>query len=343
MASPEPAPGSTDRPESDARQGEVLTELAERLLVHRDEALGPRTTLGVGGPAPWVIEPRRREELLEAVTTLQRAGIPFRVLGHGSNLVVDDAGLPEVVLHTRLMQGIWHHGERDHALRVECGAPLTRLIGVAQRQGLAGVEALIGIPGTLGGAVVGNAGGRHGCLADVITAVTVVDPDGSAREIDVTADDFGYRCSPFKPGPGTPAPLQGRAILDAVLQLTPDSPAAIHARMSAVLQAKRDSQPLAARSAGCMFRNDAEVPAARLIDAAGCKGLAVGRAEVSRLHANFILNRGGATAADIAALVGEVRRRVRAHAGAELELEVESWGPPSGAGRGASGAGSRAP
>ena len=210
-------------------------------------------------------------------------------------------------------------------------------MGVAQRQGLAGVEGLIGIPGTLGGAVAGNAGGRHGCIADVITAVTVVDADGRARELELSADDFGYRCSPFKAGPGRTAAWQGAAILDAVLQLRPDTPEAIHARMAGVLKDKRASQPLAARSAGCMFRNDAEAPAARLIDEAGCKGLAVGEAEVSTLHANFILNRGGATARDVTALIERVRARVHERTGARLQLEVECWGPPPESAEGGQG------
>lgn len=290
--------------------------LRERLLVHEAAALGPLTTLGVGGPAPFVLEPRQRQELLLAVRELRAAGLPFRMLGGGSNLLVLDEGVPEIVLHTRLMTGIWHHGEIEHALRVEAGASLARLVAVAREQGLAGVEPLVGIPGTLGGAVAGNAGSRHGAIGDVLAAVTVVGDDGEPRELPCTPQQFGYRRSPFR----------GAVVLDAVLQLCPDEPEAIQERIARILRAKRESQPLSEPSAGCMFRNTPDAPSGRLIEQAGCKGLALGGARVSERHANFIVNTGGALAADVLALVERVRAAVRAHAGRELELEVEVWG-----------------
>jgi UDP-N-acetylmuramate dehydrogenase len=293
--------------------------LRERLLVLEDEALGPLTTLGVGGKAPFVIAPRDRHELLLCVRELRAAGLPFRLLGHGSNLLVRDEGVREVVIHTQRMTGIWHHGEVEHALRVEAGASLVRLVQVAQKQGLGGAEVLIGIPGTLGGAVAGNAGSRHGAIGDLLTAVTVIDARGEAREVPCTPADFGYRRSPFR----------GEVVLDAVLQLRPEAPAAIQARLSAILTAKRESQPLAARSAGCIFRNTPEAPSGRLIESAGCKGLSVGAARVSARHANFIVNEGGASAADVLALIERVRGAVRAQGGAELQLEVEVWGSGS--------------
>ncbi len=298
---------------------DLPASLRERLLAHPEAEIGPRTTLGVGGTAPWILEPRRREELILAVTELAAAGVPFRMLGHGSNLLVGDAGVPEVVIHTRLMTGIWHDGEREHCVRAEAGASLARLVSVCQRQGWSGAEPLIGIPGTVGGAVAGNAGSRHGWIGDVLAEVTVVERDGAVRQVPCSAADFGYRRSPFR----------GAIILDAVLQLRPDAPEAIWARMSEILRGKAASQPLTARSAGCMFRNTADAPSGRLIDAAGCKGLAIGGARVSDQHANFILNTGGAAAADVWALVEQVRQRVRDSSGQELELEVEIWGQPA--------------
>ncbi len=172
--------------------------LRERLLVHEGAALGPLTTLGVGGPAPFVLEPRDRDELLLCIRELRAAELPFRLLGHGSNLLVRDEGVPDVVIHTRQMNSIRHHGLREHALRVEAGASLARLVAVSQRQGLAGAEVLVGIPGTLGGAVAGNAGSRHGAIGDVLCAVTVIDEHGEAREVACTPADFGYRRSPFR-------------------------------------------------------------------------------------------------------------------------------------------------
>jgi len=292
-------------------------DLREQLLVHERAALGPRTTLGVGGEAPWLIELRRREELLLAVRELTAAGIPFRMLGHGSNLLVSDAGVPEVVLHTRHMQNVYHHGEVDHALRCEAGAPLARLVSVCHGSGLTGAECLIGIPGTVGGAVVGNAGGRHGSIGDLLTEVTVVEADGSVRAVPCSPEAFGYRRSPFR----------GAVVVDAVVQLAPAPPPAILERMTRYLKEKSESQPLGVASAGCVFRNSPEAPSGRLIDEAGCKGARVGPARVSDRHANFILNAGGAAAGDVEALVRRVRGAVRRHSGRELELEVECWGP----------------
>ena len=311
--------------------------LREQILVHEDAALGPLTTLGVGGAAPFVLEPRDRQQLLLCVRELRAAGLPFRLLGHGSNLLVRDEGVREVVIHTQRMTGIWHHGVIDHALRVEAGASLARLTSVAHQQGLGGAEVLIGIPGTLGGAVAGNAGSRHGAIGDLLSSVTVIDELGEAREVPCTPADFGYRRSPFR----------GQVVLDAVLQLRPEAPEAIWARLAEILRAKRESQPLTARSAGCIFRNTPEAPSGRLIEAAGCKGLASGAARVSARHANFIVNEGGARAADVFALIERVRGAVRAQAGAELQLEVEVWGEqeasPGLAVAGAAGASRRAP
>lgn len=300
--------------------------LRERLLVHEAAALGPLTTLGVGGPASWVVEPRTRAELMLAVKELHAAGLPWRVLGHGSNLLVSDAGLPEVVIHTRSMKAIYHDGEREHALRCEAGASLARLVSVAHELGLAGAEGLIGIPGTVGGAVAGNTGGGALAIGDLLQEVTLVEPDGTARAVPCTRDDFGYRRSPFR----------GQVVLDAVIGLCPDTRPAIFERMSAVLRAKAESQPLAARSAGCMFKNPVGSSSGRLIDEAGCKGLAEGAARISARHANFVLNEGGARASDVWRLLERVRERVCRASGVQLEFEVERWGafedPPRSAG-----------
>jgi UDP-N-acetylmuramate dehydrogenase len=250
------------------------------------------------------------------VRELNAAGIPFRMLGHGSNLVVSDAGIPDVVLHTRSMKNIYHHGEQEAALRCEAGATLARLVSVAHELSLAGAEGLIGIPGTIGGAVAGNAGGREVALGDLLTEVTLVEPDGTTRVVACSPADFGYRTSPFR----------GAVVLDAVVQLCPDTKPQIFERMTTTLRAKADSQPLSAWSAGCMFRNPENASSGALIDRAGCKGLSEGGAQVSPAHANFIVNTGGAEAEDVRRLVLKVQEAVRASAGVELPLEVEWWG-----------------
>lgn len=297
--------------------------LRERLLVHECEPLGPRTTLGVGGPAAWVIEPRSRQELLLAVGELHRAGLPFRVLGHGSNLLVSDDGVSDVVIHTRGLMHVYHHGEIEHALRCEAGAPLSRLVSVALEVGLTGAERLIGIPGTVGGAVVGNSGGREGAIGDLLCEVTLVEPDGSAVPVACRPEEFSYRRSPFR----------GKVVLDAVVQLRPAPRAEIQGRMRDILQRKSATQPLSWPSAGCMFRNPESAPSGRLIEEAGCKGLSVGGARVSERHANFVVTSPGVCAADVVALIDQVRAAVRGSAGVDLELEVECWGPDDAARR----------
>ena len=285
------------------------------LLVRRQVELGPLTTLGVGGPASWVVEPRNRQELALAVAGLGAAGSSFRMLGGGSNLLVGDEGVDEVVIHTRRMTGLLPAAEAG-ALRAEAGLPLARLVARCQARGLAGAECLIGIPGTVGGAVAGNAGGAHGCIGDLLASVTVLEGDGRLREVRCAPSDFGYRRSPFR----------GAVVVEATLALRADSPRTIRERMRAIHAAKRASQPLTAASAGCMFKNPSPHSSGRLIDAAGCKGLSVGGARVSERHANFFVNEGGAAARDVLALIERVRERVARSSGHELELEIEVWG-----------------
>jgi UDP-N-acetylmuramate dehydrogenase len=290
--------------------------LVESLLAHEGQELGPLTTLGVGGPAPWVLEPRTRPELMLAVKELTLAGIPWRMLGHGSNLLVSDAGVPDVVLHTRSMKNIYHDGVREHAMRCEAGASLARLVSVGLEMKLGGAERLIGIPGTVGGAVAGNAGGSHGSMGDLLLEVTLITPDGEDEVVPCTPDMFGYRSSPFA----------GKVVLDAVVGLCPDSVENIRERMETVLREKTQAQPLAARSAGCMFKNPAAGSSGRLIDQAGCKGMAEGGASVSERHANFVLNDGRATARDVSRLLCRVADEVERAEGVRLQLEVEPWG-----------------
>jgi UDP-N-acetylmuramate dehydrogenase len=272
------------------------------------------TTLGVGGPAPWVIEPRGSDELVLAAAALARERVPFRLLGHGSNLLVGDEGIDEVVIHTQRLTGASEALE-GCGLRVEAGLPLARLVALALARGLAGAECLIGIPGTVGGAVAGNAGGAHGCIGDLLVSVAVVDADGRVRQVPCERSAFGYRRSPFR----------GAVIVEAVLALRRESPRTIRDRMRAIHAAKRASQPLTAASAGCMFKNPGGDSSGRLIDQAGCKGLSVGQARVSERHANFFVNEGGAAARDVLALVERVRAQVARTSGHELELEVEVW------------------
>ncbi|MFT7465324.1 MAG: UDP-N-acetylmuramate dehydrogenase [Pseudohongiellaceae bacterium] len=295
---------------------DLPTELSERLLVHEAQPLAGLTTLGVGGPAPFVLEPRNRKDLMFAVGELHKAGLPLAMLGHGSNLLVSDEGLEQVVLHTRSLHSIYHHGEIDDALRCEAGAPLSRLVSLAHAQGLSGAEMLIGIPGTVGGAVAGNSGGREGTISDILSEVTVVESDGTVKIVPCIPGEFAYRNSPFA----------GQVVLDAVVQLKRQPKPAIMERMTQILKQKALTQPLSSPTSGCMFKNPLGHSAGQLIDVAGCKDLAVGSARVSTRHGNFFVNEGGTTAAEVMSLVAQVQQRVLESAGVRLELEVELWG-----------------
>jgi UDP-N-acetylmuramate dehydrogenase len=307
--------------------------LHERLAVRASAELGPLTTLGVGGRAPWLLEPRTVEELALAVRVLGEAGLAYRMLGHGSNLLVCDEGVEEVVIHTARMSGVGLQGPSGRRVRALAGCSLMRLVAFCARHGLSGAEPLIGIPGSVGGAVAGNAGSRHGSVGDVLVAVRTLLPDGSLTETACVPEAFGYRSSPFR----------GAVVVDALLELQPGERREIEQRAAAILADKRARQPLTARSSGCIFRNGGE-PSGQLIDRTGCKGLSEGRARVSDRHANFIVNEGGATAGDVLALVARVQEAVHARTGQALELEVEVWGRPtpgrprSGAPRDAAGA-----
>jgi UDP-N-acetylmuramate dehydrogenase len=240
--------------------------------------------------------------------------------------LICDEGVDEVVLHTRRLTGLAVEadapgtpaGGGGRRVRALAGCSLMRLVSFCARLGLSGAEPWVGIPGTVGGAVAGNAGSRYGAIGERLVAVTVLAPDGTLREVSCRPDQFGYRRSPFA----------GQVVVDAVLELATSERRTVETTTAAILAAKRASQPLTSRSSGCVFRNGEE-PSGRLIEATGCKGLAEGSARVSERHANFIVNDGGASARDVLELVRRVREAVRARTGTELELEVEVWGRPA--------------
>lgn len=273
-----------------------------RVPARFDHPLAPYTTLKVGGPAEFFVEPRTPEELARVVHAARECDVPWRVLGSGANLLVRDEGVPGAVLRlTRL-------GRRE-GLHVEAGYSLPRLVKETVSEGLAGLECLAGVPATIGGAVAMNAGGRHGELASAVRSVDVLTPEGAVRTLRGADVGFRYR--------GT---ALGRAVvLAADFDLRPE-PAA-RERYEAILGDKKRSQPLGSPNAGCMFKNPPGDHAGRLIDQCGLKGERVGRARVSRKHANFIVNEGGATAGDILGLIDRIRRKVPV----PLELEVLLW------------------
>ncbi len=279
-----------------------------------EASLAPYTSARIGGPADYLLIVASADELATVVTTLWQAGVPFRLLGGGSNVLISDAGIRGVVLLNRA------RAVRFQAASVwaESGASLSLIARRAAAQGLAGLEWAAAVPGTLGGAVYGNAGAFGGDVAGCLRWAEVLTPQGRRR---VTAEElgYGYRTSALKRGQ-----LSG-VVLAVELGLQADDPQAVQARLNEWTARRKASQPPGA-SMGSMFKNPPGDYAGRLIEAAGLKGLRIGNVEVSPVHANFFVNHGQTRAADVRALIEKVRQTVYERFGVELELEIELLG-----------------
>ena len=309
-----------------ADAADALAEALTRagVPVRRDAPIGRWTWYRAGGSAAVLAEPADTGQLAATLLRCDTTGVPRRVLGGGANLLVREGVLPGVTLRLNApaFRAVEHDADRG-VLRVGGGADLFTLLNTAARRGLAGLEHLAGVPGTTGGAVVMNAGGRHGDTAQAVRGVTLVTDDGSIHEVGAEALDFGYRRCGWRDRPGLPLP----AVASVDLAVTPDDPDAVQARLRAWTAEKRATQPMAERSAGCCFRNpggDAE-PAGKLIDAAGLKGFRLGTAEVSPLHANFVTLDPGGRTDDVAALLDHVAAEVHRVHGVTLRRELVIW------------------
>jgi len=279
--------------------------------------LAPRTWLRVGGPAEVVFQPADAADLASFLKA-KPAGIGVTPIGVASNLLVRDGGLEGVVL--RFSGSLAEVDIDDERLRVGAGAT-DRMIAIqAMKAGLSGLEFLIGIPGTLGGAVRMNAGAFGGETAEVVERVVALDPTGRRHQLTAAELGFGYRHS------GLPADW---IVLGAVLRATEGDPQAIEARMRAIKAERDASQPLHVATGGSTFKNPPGQKAWQLIEAAGCRGLRHGRAMVSEKHCNFLINTGGARAAELEELGEQVRARVLEHSGVALEWEIHRVGRPA--------------
>lgn len=277
------------------------------------EPMTRRTTFGIGGPA-LLLRPRSRAELQAAMTLCREAGEEPFILGRGSNLLVSDSGISRPVIQ---LDGDFTAITREgNTLRCGAGASLIAVCRAAAENSLSGIEWGYGIPGSLGGGVYMNAGAYGGELRDVLTEVTFLDEAGEYRTLPAAELSLSYRHSIFEDRPGT-------VIVGAVLTLTPGDPAAIRTAMEDYMSRRREKQPLEYGSAGSTFKRPVGNYASALVDQCGLKGLSVGGAEVSRKHAGFIINRGGATAADVRELIAEVQRIVREKTGYTLECEIK--------------------
>lgn len=283
-------------------------------IVRPAEPLAPHTWFQLGGPAEYFAEPRDAAELARLVERCQQEQLPLRILGGGSNVLVRDEGVPGVVI--RLPEaGFGQIDVRGRRVVAGGGAKLGHVISTAVREGLAGLEALVGIPGTIGGALHGNAGSRGGDIGQWVERATVLTRTGEVTERGRDEMVFAYRQSS----------LDDLVILAAEFELEQDDPEQLTKRMQQQWIVKKAAQPLAHQSAGCIFKNPRGMSAGLLIDQAGLKGTRVGGAEVSDRHANFIVAELGASSQDVLRLIELVRSRVADRLGMELELEIEIW------------------
>ncbi|WP_419815440.1 UDP-N-acetylmuramate dehydrogenase [Glacieibacterium sp.] len=279
-----------------------------------DAPLAPLVWFKTGGRAEWLFEPADGEDL-EAFITALPPELPVRALGLGSNLIVRDGGLPGVTVRlgkafsTVTVDGNW--------LLCGAGAPGILVASTARDHGLAGLEFLRGIPGTVGGAVRMNAGAYGREVADTLCDATIQLREGRVRVCDVGALGYRYRHSDLP---------DDAIVTGCSFYATPGDKAVISAEMDRIAAEREASQPLRSRTGGSTFKNPPGLKAWQLVDDAGCRGLMVGGAQVSEKHTNFLINTGTATSADIEALGDEVRARVLANSGVELEWEIERIG-----------------
>ena len=277
------------------------------------------TSLAIGGPADVLVSPEDPMSLKNIVLMAGRNNIPVLALGGGTNILVRDSGIDGVVINFRSFRMIQVIGEEGSNvdLFVEAGVPLQMLLNFSKERGYAGIEGLAGIPGTFGGAICGNAGSYGYEIKDVVQSAVIMSPDGKLERFDAGALGFGYRRSRIKPAD---------IVLNATVRLFKDDKEAVAGRVQRFLAEKRESQPIAERSAGCVFKNPEGVSAGKLIEEAGCKGMKIGGIEVSNVHANFFLNRGNGTAADYLSLMHEVSLTVGKKCGVSLEPEIRVIG-----------------
>ena len=280
-------------------------------LVRGREPLGQRTTLGVGGRADLWMEIGTEADLINIVKWTRTEAIPFQILGGGSNVLISDLGVRGVVarLSGDSFKGII---ERDGLVLAGAGVPLARLINWADEHGLVGLEFLESVPGTVGGAVRGNAGAWEQSIADVVSWVRYIDRDGRIGTVKRSDLDFAYRSCPA---------LKGQIILEAAFSLTPGDTTA--SRQNRKELAERRAWMKGLRSAGSVFRNPAGHFAGQLIEQAGMKGFSVGGASISERHGNVIVTSPGATASDVRAVLEKARDAVQRQSGITLDTEIQ--------------------
>jgi len=290
----------------------ALTEFSS--FVRSDESLAEHVWFKLGGPAEYFAEPENVDQLQALVRHCRKEQIPMRMLGHGSNVLIRQEGVPGVVI--RLSAPAFREISADgHLVTAGGGALLAHVISTAVREGLAGLEQLAGIPGTVGGALHSNAGTHSGDVGQWTHSATVMTRSGEIHQHQADDLQFAYRQSS----------LDELVILQATFQLEKEDPAELTRRMQKLWIAKKSAQPLGEQRTGCIFKDPRGMSAASLIEQSGLKGTRVGEAEVADRHPNFIIANSGASSQDVIRLMEMIHDRVNDRLGIELDREIEIW------------------
>jgi len=282
-------------------------------IVARNVPLAPLTWFRLGGPAEYLIRPRSVDELRAVIRAAREADMPLRIFGLGANLLVPDEGVRGVVL--RLDQGEFARYDVNEGF-AGGGVDMTELTRSAVRAGRAGLEQLAGIPGTVGGGIAMNCGGKYGDIAKAVRSVELMNSDGDIETIEHERMGFAYRQSD----------IGERFVVGVRFELAPTDPETLKQRYREIWDYKQQTQPaMSGHSAGCIFRNPDGDSAGRIIDRAGLKGFRIGSAFISEQHANFAMADRGGSARDVRELIQTIRTRVFESSGVELEPEVKIW------------------
>lgn len=295
---------------------EILQKLVGTEQVWAQEPMKKHTTFRVGGCARYLVEPGDVQQLSAVVNACREQKVPYYVVGNGSNLLVSDAGYNGVIIH--LFKNMSEIRTEGNHMILQAGALLARAARTACREGLSGLEFASGIPGTVGGALVMNAGAYGGEMKDVVSRVTVLTSEGEPREYTKEQMAFGYRRSRLTEEAGI--------VLETEFTLHPGRTEEIQARMEELKEKRVLKQPLEYASAGSTFKRPEGHFAGKLIEDAGLRGFRIGDAQVSEKHCGFVINRGNASASEIAEVIRQVQDRVYAHSGVRLQTEVKFLG-----------------
>ena len=283
-------------------------------IVKENVPMAQHTWFKLGGPARYFISPQTHDQLQEVVKRCQENNLDIFVLGRGSNLLVADEGIDGAVI--RLSQGDFTEIEiQDQVVKAAAGVDMGHLIGICAREGLSGLECMVGIPGSVGGTIQLNAGGSFGDIGSVVKTVNLMDRTGYCFCRERSDIFFGYRTTN----------IMAKFILGAEFELAPDDPEKIGRAIKEVWMFKKNTQPINSRNAGCVFKNPRAMSSGAMIERAGLMGTRVGGAVISERHANFILAEDGATSKDVLMLIDKVKETVLKKFEVELELEIHIW------------------